>query len=284
MRWGGITVDIDSKDPRGIYDPSLDYTSRTCCALAKYPNGPVKLNGKQALNLARARGDSAGSYGYAQGDFMRTQHQRQMLLALKDKALSAGVLSNPAKIAGLFDSIGANVKTDFNTSEIRRLYELGKEVNGDKIKSIGLTDEDINLVTTGTINGASVVMPVAGPTNFSQIKAFMLKLTSNDPLVREGADVVILNGSGTVGLAQKRSDELSDRGITVSEIGNGTARTGTVIIDLTNGKKNTTKKFLEKQFGVTAVTDSSAAPEAKNYDTDFVIILGSQSTSNSSNN
>src|SRR5580765_6800936 len=42
---GGINITIASDDPRGIYDPSLDYTSRHCCALAKYPNGQVTLNG-----------------------------------------------------------------------------------------------------------------------------------------------------------------------------------------------------------------------------------------------
>src|SRR5262249_37731197 len=30
---GGITIIIKSDDPRGIYNPSLDYTTRHCCAL-----------------------------------------------------------------------------------------------------------------------------------------------------------------------------------------------------------------------------------------------------------
>ena len=275
---GGITVNIASSDPRGIYDPSLDYTSRKCCSLAKYPNGPAKLNGKQALNLARARGDSAGSYGFAQGDFVRTEHQRKMLIALKDKTLSAGVLSNPAKIGSLFDSIGGNVKTDFNTGEIRRLYDLGKKVQSNNIKSIGLTDEDVSLVTTGMISGAgSVVIPTAGTSNFNQIKAFMLKLTSSDPLVREGAKVTVLNGSGIVGLAQKRGDQLTARGVNVSGVGNASAREKTTIVDLSGGKKNGTKAYLEKQFGVTATTDVVANPEAKNYTTDFVVIIGTKS-------
>ena len=96
---GGITITIASDDKRGIYDPSLDYTTRNCCALAKYPNGPVKLNGKQALNLARARGDAYGSYGFPASDFDRTNHQRQMLLAIKDKASSPSVIANPFKVS-----------------------------------------------------------------------------------------------------------------------------------------------------------------------------------------
>lgn len=274
---GGIKITVNSSDPRGIYDPSLDYTSRRCCSLAKYPNGPVNLNGKQALNLARARGDSAGSYGFAQGDFTRTEHQRQMLLALKDKTLSAGTLSNPAKLGSLLDSIGGNVKTDFSTSEVRRLYDLGKKVRSGDIKSIGLTDDNVALVTTGNINGASVVIPTAGNSNFSQIKAYMARLTSSDPLIREGAKITVLNGSGVVGLAQKRADSLSSRGLNVTGVGNAQARPSTIIVDLTGGKKNSTKTYLEKQFGVAATTDKTAHPEAKNYQSDFVIIIGAQS-------
>ncbi len=71
---GGIKINIKSTDPRGIYDPNLDFTTRYCCALAKYPNGPVSLNGKQALNLARARGDAYGSYGFPDADYTRTEH------------------------------------------------------------------------------------------------------------------------------------------------------------------------------------------------------------------
>lgn len=277
---GGINITLRSDDPRGIFDPSLDYTSRKCCSLAKYPNGLVSLNGKQALNLARARGDSAGSYGFSQGDFVRAEHQRQMLVALKEKTLSAGVLSNPAKIGSLFDSIGGNVKTDFKTGEIRRLYAIGKKVQSNNIKSIGLTDEKVSLVTTGIINSQSVVIPTAGTTNFSQIKFFIKRLISSDPLIKEGAKVVVLNASGTIGLAQKKADELAARGILVSAVGNAPARPTTTIVDLTtkNTQKLGTKAYLQKQYGVMATTDVVASPEAKNYQADFVILIGKQSS------
>lgn len=280
---GGITINIQSNDPRGIYDPSPDYSARNCCALAKYPNGPVKLTGKQALNLARARGDSRNAYGFAQGDFNRTENQRKMLLALKDKALNAGTLSNPAKIASLFDSVGKNVKTDIKTNEVRRIYDLGKKVDSKNIKSIGLTDKNVALVTTATLPGAgSVVVPVAGNTNYSQIKLFMKKLTSTDPLVREGAEVVVLNASGISGLAQKKADELTVKGINVVSVGNATTRDGTVIIDRTKGTKNSTKTTLEQRFGVKATTTATGIPEALNSTADFVVIIGKSGATSAS--
>lgn len=282
---GGITIDIKSNDPRGIYDPSLDYTTRNCCALAKYPNGSVKLNGKQALNLARARGDAYGSYGFSQSDFNRTENQRKMLLALKDKALSAGTLSNPAKIASLFDSVGKNVDTDIKTNEVRRMYELGKKVESKNIKSIGLNDKDVALVTTTTISGAgSVVVPVAGTTNYTQIKRYMQGLTSSDPLVREAAGVVVLNGSGVSGLAQTKSDELAVKGINITDIGNAAARDITTILDLSGGTKPSTKAALQQKFGVSATTNKTSVPEAANYQADFIVIIGKQGSSVSGSN
>lgn len=120
---GGISVTIKTDDPRGLYDPSIDYTTHG--PLVKLSNGTHILNGQQALDLARARGDAYGSYGFANADFDRTQHQREMLLALKNKATSTGVLANPVKISSLLDALGNNVKSDLKLSEVRRLYQIG---------------------------------------------------------------------------------------------------------------------------------------------------------------
>lgn len=107
-------------------------------------------------------------------DFGRTERQRQMLIALKDKALTVGILANPAKISSLFDAAGNNVDTDFKTNELRRLYEIGKEVKSQNIKSIGLTDEDVALVESfRAVDGSSAVRPTAGTMNFTAIKAYI---------------------------------------------------------------------------------------------------------------
>jgi LCP family protein required for cell wall assembly len=53
---GGIDFTVNSSDPRGIYDPSIDWTTKG--PLVKLSNGVHHLNGEQALDLARARGDA----------------------------------------------------------------------------------------------------------------------------------------------------------------------------------------------------------------------------------
>lgn len=170
---GGITINIKSSDPRGLYDPSLDYTSLTCCALADYPNGPIKLNGKQALNLARARGDAYGSYGFAQSDFDRTNNQRQMLQALKSQSVSWGVILNPLKAGHLFDGMANNVKTDLDTGNVLPLFVAVNKI--EDLKSVGLRDLN-GKNYLGSYGGA--LIPLAGVQDFSDIQAAIAQLNS----------------------------------------------------------------------------------------------------------
>ncbi|HSX43741.1 MAG TPA: LytR C-terminal domain-containing protein [Candidatus Saccharimonadales bacterium] len=171
------------------------------------------------------------------------------------------------------DSVGNNVKTDFQVSELRRLYDIGKQIQNQNLKSVGLADDDVKLVTTANISGTSAVRPVAGIDDFSQIKAYLKRLTSNDPVVKEGATAVVLNASGVDGLARKKADELADKGITVKAVATTTTRPSTVVVFL-NSQKTATSSYLGQKFGVTPTTDMTGIPEAKSYDADFVIILG----------
>lgn len=177
---GGITVDIQSPDPRGLYDPNVD---KAHGGPLKLPNGPVTLNGLQALALALARGDSPYAYGFPKSDINREQHQRQMLKALEAKALSAGVLSNPLKMTSLFDAISNNVTTDLNLADALRLAQLVKAINVSNIQSYGLSygNSNSDLLTTYTSPTAGdSLIPKAGIGNYSQIQSYYQSLTSNN--------------------------------------------------------------------------------------------------------
>lgn len=180
---GGIDVTIKSSDPRGLYDPSRDWTSRTYAPLVKLSNGTHHLNGQQALNLARARGDSYASYGYAQSDFTRTANQRLMLAALKEKAISAGVVTNPIKLGSLMDALGNNVQTDFLTSEVRRLVNIVQDIPGDSITSVSLNDADGKnlLASYRTFNGQSALIPAAGIDDYTDIQEYLDSLLAPPP-------------------------------------------------------------------------------------------------------
>ena len=175
---GGITITINS--PAGeLYDPSRDNYGNP---LANLKNGVHTLNGQQALDFARARGDSPYSIGFAQSDFQRTADQRLMLAALEKKALSLGILANPVKLGELFDSIGQNVHTDLTLGDMHTVYDLTKSLKG-KIQSLTLSYGGTNplLVNYTTPYGESALIPAAGLNNFSAIQAYTSKITAVNP-------------------------------------------------------------------------------------------------------
>lgn len=282
---GGITITIKSDDPRGIYDPSLDYTSRSCCALANYPNGPVKLDGKQALNLARARGDAYGSYGFPQADFDRTGHQRQMLIAIKDKASTAAVIANPLKVAGLVDAVGNNVRTNLKIGEIETLYTYMKKINDNDIASYNLNtlkgSNATMLANYTTSSGQSALVPAAGLDDFTDIQMQLVRLLSNDAKAREAASVVILNATDTTGLAKSQEATLAAAGLDVLlEADAPVQQAKNTVIDNSGGKKPATLAYLIKHYHATKVTSTSLS--AAYPDADLIVLLGQAAVGTSS--
>jgi LCP family protein required for cell wall assembly len=277
---GGIDFVVQSPDPRGLYDPNIDWTNHK--PLVKLSNGTHHLNGQQALDLARARGDAYNSYGFPESDFDRTKHQRQLMVALKNKAVSAGVLANPAKLSSLSDALGNNVKTDLHLNEVRRLYDLTKNINSNSIQSLSFNNANgKNLLTSySSPQGQSALIPAAGLDNFSDIQRFLRKHTSHDPLVQEGATVVILNGTTKDGLATKEKTYVTSKNLDVIDVDDAnTPQTTTLIVDSSAGKKPGTKQWLVARYGNNVTTTS---PYLKLYKADFIVVLGNDRLQTSS--
>ncbi len=272
---GGVTVTINSSDPRGVLDRNFDWKCNFRCYYVKYPNGPVTLDGEHALALARAR-NAAGGYGLSSGNFDREKYQREIIIALRDKAMSAGVLTNPVKVTKLMDGLGNNVKTNFSASEVKTLIGLARQIDASKLQTINLVDPKAPLVTTGAYGDQSIVRPVAGLTNFSKIQAVVRAYETGEiNLLSEAAKIDVLNGSGVPGAAQKEADNLTAQGLSVNTVGNaagGPYAARYQLFDL-SGNKPATKSKLEQLLGVTA-QDKSALPANVFSRSDFVIIVG----------
>ena len=273
---GNIKITVKSDDPRGIYDPDLDYTTRHCCALAKYPNGPVTLDGKQALNLARARGDAYGSYGYDQSDFTRTMYQREMLIAIKDKASSSSVIANPFKVSSLLDAVGNNIKTNLQVNEIQTLYTYMKKIDDSKIDSYNINSlkgKNTTMLQNYTSpDGQSALVPEAGIDDFSDIQTQIQKIFTADAVTKEGALTVVLNGTDMVGLALKQENKLIAKGMDVS-IGDAPAtQATTTIIDNSNGEMPNTLAYFKNTYHATVTTNTALTAAYPNAD--FILILG----------
>jgi len=272
---GGITIDIQSSDPRGIYDA---YTN------LKLPNGEDYLNGQEALNLARARGDDAAgdiSYGFQNTDFTRTENQREMVVAIVKKADTLGVLTNPIRVNQLFGALSNNLKTDLNFQDVLALTDLIKTVNLSSLGSYTYSYSSANPLLVSYKDpgsGESALIPAAGIGNYGQLQEYYQQLTSSNPVIKEGASVELLNGSDVVGLAKQEETTLRSKGVdNVSIADANNEYPGTMIIDNSGGKDPSTKQLLEQLFPGSVVTSNSSsleAGEAQGYTTSFVVVLG----------
>jgi len=233
------------------------------------PVGQQNFDGNRALAFSRSRKTST------QGDFSRSERQRAVILGLKDKVLSTGTLANPLKINQLISDFGDQISTDFNVNEILRMYDLAKEIPGDKVVSVGLDE----LVIGDQINGLSVQVPKAGLFNFSEIQDYVRNIMRDAFLKKEDAKIIILNGTETSGLATKTSKELKSFGYNITSIGDAPTKayTTTVLVDMRSGNNKYTQSYLERRLNIKAVSnlpDQSINAGAA----DFVIILGSNET------
>jgi polyisoprenyl-teichoic acid--peptidoglycan teichoic acid transferase len=125
------------------------------------PAGSQTINGDTALLFARAR--------FSTSDFDRAKRQQQLLLAVKDKAFSLGVISNPAKIISILNSLGNHVKTDAELWEIQELASLFRkiEINDVRKKVFDTSDEGL-LYASRDEKGSYILLPEGG--NFDRIK------------------------------------------------------------------------------------------------------------------
>ncbi len=274
---GNITVNIDSRDPRGVMDSNFDWKCGNTFAKRKincppnghfidYPNGQVTLDAEHALYLAQARGDIAPTYGFEESNFDRERNQQMIVVAIREKALSAGTLTNLGAVTGLIDALGDNLRTNIKTNEVRTLMGLGQDIKTADIRSIDLRNEDDPMFTGGA-------QPVAGKYNYSDLQNYIDKQLTSDPVVREGANITVLNGSGVSGVGQKTADTLSDKNFNIDEVANAPEGTYAAIeIYQVNAKMTATAAKLKQIYGVTIKT--TTPPVSVTGETDFVIIVG----------
>ncbi len=293
---GSIDITIESKDPRGIMDSNFDWKCKDGNARASratilkncppsghfidYPNGKATLDSEHALYLAQARGAHAPTYGLERSNFDREINQQKIVKAVREKAVSVGTLADVGKVTGLIDALGKNLRTDFATSEVRTLVDLGQKIPSDSIQSLSLVKEGEELVGTG-LGG---VVPSAGNFEYAEIQAFIAKGISSDPVIREGANVVVMNGTATAGMALTESDKLTDAGYMISNTTNAptTDYKTTTIYRINKTGMGGTAKALAKRYGVKLLTTDPGFIVADGVD--FVVIIGQSSIADKASN
>lgn len=123
------------------------------------PAGMQYMDGETALYYVRAR--------FTTSDFDRARRQQEVVVAVRNKALSLGFLSNPAKISGLLDILGRHVRTDISADDFRSLWNDVRPIADMEPKRMVL--DTTELLYSTHVNGAYVLLPAGD--SFETIQA-----------------------------------------------------------------------------------------------------------------
>jgi LCP family protein required for cell wall assembly len=138
---GGITLNVeeeiwDHRYPDGQYG----YTT------VHIPAGEQVMNGRMALQYARTR--------HGGSDFDRLRRQQQVIMALRDKALSLNLIP---KIPVLARTMSHTVKTNLQPNEVITLAQIATQIGAEDIR-FAVIDETMT-VPVVLDNGADVLFP-----------------------------------------------------------------------------------------------------------------------------
>jgi polyisoprenyl-teichoic acid--peptidoglycan teichoic acid transferase len=111
--------------------------------------GPHHLDGANALAYARIRKSTGES------DFTRAARQQEVLVALRDRAVNAGLLFS---LPRLMPAIGATVRTDLPPDRLPQLAALAEQIDGSAVTKLVLGSPFIK--SGGSTQYGSIYVPV----------------------------------------------------------------------------------------------------------------------------
>ncbi len=139
---GGITVEV----PYDINDPTFPDMNYGYDPLY-IPAGTHQFDGYTALRYARTR--------HQDSDFHRAQRQQQVLMAIRDKALSLGIDDLILRAPLLYQQIHDGIRTDLSLEQLIQLANIAKGIPSENINRAVL---DHNYVTSYTTPGGASVL------------------------------------------------------------------------------------------------------------------------------
>ncbi|MBR6532277.1 LCP family protein [Candidatus Saccharibacteria bacterium] len=253
------TIEYDYDDADGVNHADMIYAET-----------PTWIDGYQALGIARARHQTK------MGDFSRGNSQQKILIGIKDQIYKKNLGFDT--LLGLFNTLGDNLRTNFSVSNIKTAIKLTYDFDLNETRQVPLVDYDSGtyFFSTTMINGISYVVPSAGVGNYYAIRQRVKEQLSSNPITREAARVMILNGSDKSGVASAAKEELEEEGYNIVKIDNAPEGEydGVTIYSL-NERTTSTVQALKKYYGV-QFEEFDAPAGVDTEEIDIIVIIGNE--------
>jgi LCP family protein required for cell wall assembly len=222
---GFIEIDV----PRNIWVDPIDGPT------VKLKKGAHDLPGNLALAYARARNTEGG-------DFDRAGRQMQVIMAIRDRILSADMLTTLiSRAPGIYEQLAAGVQTNLTLEQAIQLAWLVQQIPEEEILRGSIGTDHVTFHKSP--DGDDVLKPRPEQIRFLRDEIFATAglaspaLAGADPqelMQTENAKVSVLNGAGVPGLATRTSEYLAAQGVNVVNTGDAPEQySATTIISYT---------------------------------------------------
>ena len=238
--------------------------------------GCQHLSGEQALQIARSRHAEQAAQS---SDFGRARRQQDIMQAIKKKATTINGFS---KAPALLSALQNNITTDMSLSDMRAIYDWGKNLPDSSIVRVALTSPapatEGNLLDSYNCGmGPGVSQLCADDPSFAMIHRYIAAVLVDPAVLAEKAAVQFANGANNFpGLESRVTSMFDPTGLQLADPIAHRAVAQTVVLDYSNGQFPQTAKWLATFFGasVVAATPTSPAPASGQQTYGLVVVLG----------
>ena len=237
--------------------------------------GCQHLNGEQALEVARSRHAIQPQQA---SDFGRSRRQQDIMYAIKKKATT---VNGFAKAPQLLDALQKNIHTDMTLSDMKSIYDWGKNLPDSAIIRVALTAPsgaaDGNFLYSGNCGMGAASQLCAEDPSYRMIHQYISSVFVDPAILAEKAPVQIANGSYTYNdLANRVTTMFDPLSLQLADPVMHQNSGKTVILDYSGGQFPQTVKWLQTYFGATVVaaTPTNPAPARGQQTYGIVVVLG----------
>jgi anionic cell wall polymer biosynthesis LytR-Cps2A-Psr (LCP) family protein len=208
------------------------------------------LDGALTLAYARERHTSGG-------DVDRAKRQQEVIMAIRRRILKYDNMPELiAKAPVLYQDLSAGILTNLSLPDAIKLGLLALQMDTNNIKR-GVIDYNM-VIQTKSPQGEAILKPI--PDKIRELRDELFATAgSKSPIAvpntgstlvkDESAKVVIWDGTGVPGLAEKTAQYLRGEGINVIQVGDAGGYAPGTKIEIFNGKPNTVN-YLAQRMGV----------------------------------
>ncbi len=255
---GGVTIDVE----KDLYDDKYP-TSNKGYEVLDIKEGTYTMDGSMALKYSRSRQSTS--------DFDRARRQQKLIVAVREKALSLDLLSQPSKALSIMDVLNDSFKTNLSLVELKRLFGLVKDFDPTKLETKVFDDSPTGLLYGTRVDEIYVLRPVGDDYNVvvnyvDQIISGQASLDDLDnQAVLEPLKIEVFNGTNITGLAGRIAAKLEAEGYDIVSVANNPARgfVKSIVYDLIDGEREWEMRKLAASLGAEIgedeITTSSGA-------------------------